>query len=86
MSRRIDEQRYLCVENLWLQIDQWSNEIDCRSQDAVAKSSESYKMLLMGRREMLEILMDYLSENQQDLKEIADRFGLNVKGEETYDE
>lgn len=75
MSRDWREHKYTSTENLWCWIDQQSLDIDTRLM-RLPKSSESYQLFNEGRREMLDALVDYLKENETELGEIADRWGL----------
>jgi hypothetical protein len=81
MSRPWDDpsRKYLNAENLWGKIDELSQQIDQQAEDAPGNSSESYKMFLMGRREMLQRIIDYLYEHEQPLSEIAKIWGLKDK-------
>lgn len=71
--------KFLNAENLWSRIDELSNELDLQAETAPGNSSESYKMFLMGRREMLQRITDYLYENEQSLAEIAEFWGIGDK-------
>lgn len=71
--------KFVNAENLWSRIDELSNELDLQAETAPGNSSESYKMFLMGRREMLQRITDYLYENEQSLAEIAEFWGIGDK-------
>jgi hypothetical protein len=81
MSRSWDDpsRKYLNAEDLWGKIDELSQQIDQQAEDAPGNSSESYKMFLMGRREMLQRIIDHLYEHEQPLSEIAKIMGLKDK-------
>lgn len=71
--------RYLNVEDFWCKIDELSQELDVQAQAEPGNKSESYKMLLMGRREMLDTICKYLMENEESLAELAEFWGIGEK-------
>jgi len=81
MSQPWDDpsRKYLNAQDLWCKIDELSNELDLQAETAPGNSSESYKMFLMGRREMLQRITDYLYENEQSLAKIAEFWGIGDK-------
>jgi hypothetical protein len=76
MSRDWTEHKYCNAENLWLWIDEQSEEIRRRFQDEDYTKSESYKSGLCGRMDMLALLMDWLHENETALAKVAEYWGL----------
>lgn len=78
MSRDWWQRNVLCAENLWFQIDEWAQEIEQLADNPEVKSSESAKMLLFGRREMLNWLTDYLQEHEEEMKNLLELWGLNA--------
>lgn len=81
MSRDWNEHKYCNAENLWFWIDEQAQKVEREMEAAKEAASESYKILLMGRREMLDWIGDWLHENETTLGEIAERWGLGEKGE-----
>jgi hypothetical protein len=81
MSRAWDDpsRKYLNAQDLWVKIDELSAELDQQAESVPGNSSESYKMFLMGRREMLQRITDYLYEHERPLSEIAKIWGLKDK-------
>ena len=79
MSRHWTAHKYCNAESLWEWIDEQAQAVDHKIESAKEAASESYKLLLMGRREMLDNMMDWLHENETTLGEIAVRWGLGEK-------
>ena len=75
MSRDWSEHKYTSVEDLWSWIDEKAQYID-NMLEQYSKSVEPYTMVLMGRREMLDWIGDWLKENEATLGEIAERWSL----------
>lgn len=75
MSRDWSERKYTSVEDLWCWIDEKAQYID-NMLEQYSKSVEPYTMVLMGRREMLDWLGDWLKENEATLGEIAEKWSL----------
>lgn len=68
------EKQYLYAMDLWCQIDQLSHELDIKAQDTIGATSENYKMFLMGQREMLDKISEFLHENQTPLANILEPY------------
>lgn len=81
MSRDWSEHKYTSAENLWCWIDQQAQRLDVQLHDSKHFNAEGVSSLLMGRREMLDWLGDWLKDNETHLGEIAKRWGLGEKGE-----
>lgn len=81
MSRHWTEFKYLCVDNLWSFIDEQSTKLNNLSQEDTIESSELCKLLLLGRREMLSAICDYLHNNEATLQEIVVNLGVLTKDE-----
>ena len=81
MSRDWNEHKYTSAENLWGWIDEQVGKAERNISEAFEWKSDSYRMLAIGRKEMLEKLGDWLHENETALGEIAGRWGLGEKGE-----
>jgi len=82
MSRDWNEHKYTSTQDLWCWIDEQAHEIDSSFEWVKGHGGESYKLLLMGRKEMLDKIADYLHENETTLGEIAKRWGLGVKDDQ----
>lgn len=81
MSRDWNEHKYCSAENLWCWIDEQSSQIDLKLESYKDLCGESYKLLLMGRKEMLDSIASWLHEDEVRLGEIAERWGLGEKDE-----
>ena len=68
------EKEYVEAMELWCQIDQLSHEIEIKGQDQIGATSESYKLFLMGQREMLDKISEFLHENQTPLANILEPY------------
>lgn len=53
--------------------------VDISVTDAEAKTSESIRLILFGRREVLKAMSDWLYENQSDFQEICDSLGYEIR-------
>jgi hypothetical protein len=81
MSREWHEHKYCSAENLWCWIDEQAQQLEHKVEAAKEAATDSYKLLLMGRREMLDWLADWLHENETTLGEVAKTWGLGEKEE-----
>jgi len=79
MSRDWHEHKYCSAENLWCWIDEQSRRLELRFEDAKHYNAENVSTLLMGRREMLDWICDWLHGNETTLGEVAGRWGLGEK-------
>jgi len=77
--------RFIDADVLWMQIDEWAHSLQLKSEFDVAQSSECYKMFLLGKKELLDLLCDFVSEEQKELEDIANTLGIDMK-EKKYDE
>lgn len=79
MSRDWNEHKYCNAENLWSWIDEQGRDLEITMISAKDFQIPQVGALLMGRKEMLDQLCDWLSENETLLGEIAERWGLGEK-------
>lgn len=79
MSRDWHEHKYCNAENLWMWIDERAQQIEREVEAAKEAATESYKLLLMGRKEMLDMVSAWLHENETTLGELAQAWGLGEK-------
>jgi hypothetical protein len=84
MSRDWKEYNYISAEDFWMFIDEIHNTLELRIQSSLGKNSESYKLFLAGKSEMLEQITDFVHENQTSLVDIAEKRYLPLK-EKTND-
>jgi hypothetical protein len=82
MSRDWNEHKYNSSENLWCWIDEEAEKIERSIEDGFRFKSDHYRMLAIGRKEMLEKLGDWLKDNETTLGEIAERWGLGVRDDQ----
>lgn len=71
MGRHWTEHKYISVDNLWSFIDEQISRLDLLGQNDSVESSELCKLLMLGRREMLDAFCAYLSDNETHLREIV---------------
>lgn len=64
MENNMKPDAYFDSQDIWIFIDQLSESLTIKSEDPLAKITESYKMYILGQREMLDRIIDYLAENQ----------------------
>lgn len=76
MGRPWTVREFLNAENLWCFIDEQSTALDTLGQHDSIESSELCKLVLLGRREMLDRIATYLSENQTALRDIVLSYGI----------
>lgn len=79
MSRDWNEHKYCNAENLWCWIDEQAQRLEIKLSDAKYYNAENMSTLLMGRKEMLDWLGDWLHENETTLGDVAKVWGLGVK-------
>jgi hypothetical protein len=79
MSGDWNEAKYVSAQNLWFFIDELANDIDLKTEDKLASSSESYRLLLLGRREMLDRLVEWMNEEEIPLSEILQGMQIGTK-------
>lgn len=70
MSRHWSEHKYLNAQSLWEFIDEQSMRMDILSQHDSVESSELCKLMLLGRREMLDTICTFLSDHEVSLGEL----------------
>lgn len=56
---------YITIEDLWLWIDEQSNLIYRDFDDEGLCKSDHYKMMLVGRKDMIERLIDFIREREE---------------------
>ena len=71
MSRHWSEYKYISTEDLWSFIDEQSQKLDLLATQDTVESSELCKLLIMGRREMIDVIACYLSDNETPLKQVV---------------
>ncbi|CAB4141298.1 hypothetical protein UFOVP410_137 [uncultured Caudovirales phage] len=60
--------KYLHSLDLWCYIDEQTQKLDLLMEDPIAASTEAYKMFVLGQKEMLSRLVDYLHQNEFELE------------------
>ena len=79
MSRDWTEHKYISADDFWMLIDEISNKLELQVQSSLGKKSESYKLFLAGKSEMLERITDFVYENETSLGDIAEKLYLPLK-------
>jgi hypothetical protein len=79
MSRPWHERKYCSADNLWSWIDDQTRQIDQTLESYKDQCGESYKLVLMSRREVVDKLAEWLHESEAPLGEIAQLWGLGEK-------
>jgi hypothetical protein len=70
MSKDWDNHEYVDAVRLWEFVDTLQNSIELHAADEIGKTSECFKMYLLGKRATVEKIADYLSVNELVLKDI----------------
>lgn len=70
MSRHWSEYAYVDAHDLWEFIDQEGQKLDLLSTHDTVESSELCKLLILGRREMLDLFVAFVSQSETKLKTI----------------
>lgn len=68
MSKNWDEYKYIESQKLWQLFDQMQHEIDLDGEDEIGKTSEAFKMFLMGQRQSLKKIVECVHGNEEELK------------------
>lgn len=76
MSKDWNEHKYCNSENLWSWIDDQARRLDIQLNDSKYYNAENVSTLLMGRKEMLDWLGDWLHQNETTLGLIAETWSL----------
>jgi hypothetical protein len=71
--------KYVSSYDLWEAVELLQESFDLLEDDKLAQSSESYKLLMLGRREMVRFFSDLFLETEISLQKIAEVFGLEEK-------
>ncbi len=71
MSRHWSESQYVNAQNFWTFIDEQSSRLDLLAQHDEVESSELCKLLMLGRREMLDAVCTFLHGNEVTLQEVV---------------
>lgn len=74
--------KYISAYDLWEAIELFQEGFDLLEDDKLAQSSEAYKMLMLGRREMVRVFTDLFLDKEISLEKIAENFGLEEKNYE----
>lgn len=82
MSSEWHEKVYVSHDGVLGLIDEYHQEIELKLEEAKDAESESWKVLLLGQREVLRRLSNDLSEWGVNLGHIAQVFGLVPRSEE----
>lgn len=67
------------AEELWAFIDLMQKSLDQSLADPEAKTSESVKLIVFGRREMLKNVAEWLFDNQVGFEDFCDSIGYEIR-------
>lgn len=81
MSRDWEFAKFINIQDFWIMVDETAAEMELKSDDALVKATGPYKMLLLGRREMLDKLIAWAGDNEITLGKIAETWGLGSNEE-----
>lgn len=81
MSRHWSERKFINAESLWTFIDEQSGRLDILVQHDEVESSELCKLLMLGRREMLDAICGFIHEQEATLREIVVDQGVLTEDE-----
>lgn len=68
--------KYVSSYDLWEAVELLQESFDLLEDDKLAQSSESYKLLMLGRREMVRVFSDLFLDKEISLQKIAEELGL----------
>lgn len=71
MSRHWSQKEYISAELFWSFVDEQSSRLEMLIQHDEVESSELCKLLMLGRREMLDAVSGFLHENEVTLEDIV---------------
>lgn len=71
MSRHWSQKEYISAELFWSFVDEQSSRLEMLIQHDEVESSELCKLLILGRREMLDAVSGFLHENEATLEDIV---------------
>lgn len=72
-------EKLIRAEDIWAFIDSMQKSLDQSLCDVEAKSSESVKLMIFGRREMLKNVAEWLFDNQQEFTEYCESIGYEIR-------
>ena len=76
MSRHWSQYNYISADLLWSFVEEYSSRLELLIQHDEVESSELCKLLMLGRREMLDSVSGFLHENEVSLEEIVVDHGI----------
>jgi len=76
MSKDWNEYEYCNSISLWEWIDEVSRDIELKLERAKGVESAEFKLVLLGKQEILDELIKWVHDNECTLGEIAQRWGL----------
>lgn len=71
MSKHWTKHTYVDAQNFWIFIDEESAKLDILSTHQCVETSELCKLMLLGRREMLDNFVTFLSNSEISLRTIV---------------
>lgn len=58
---------YISAHDAWSWVDAMSSNLDLAGEHSIAESSELAKLVLFGKREMLDAIIEFLGEHERTL-------------------
>lgn len=71
MSRHWSQYNYISADLFWSFVEEYSSRLELLIQHDEVESSELCKLLMLGRREMLDAVSGFLHENEVTLEDIV---------------
>jgi len=81
MSRDWTEYEYTSSDNLWEFIDLQIARIELQQEEGFITSSEACKLILFGKKEMLDAFATLVHEHSKRLKEIVNDHSIHLSEE-----
>lgn len=81
MSRHWTHYEYVDAQTTWEFIDLQIARLEIQQEEGFISSSEACKLILFGKKEMLDALATFIHEHSKRLKEIVDEHNISLAEE-----
>jgi hypothetical protein len=78
MSRPITDKEIILVDSMWEEIDEMAQAIEEAGASEIAQKKPAYLSLLLGRKEMLDMMGDWLKKNSFILRDLLEKHGHDI--------
>jgi hypothetical protein len=78
MSRPITDKEIILVDSMWEEIDEIAQAIEEAGASEIAQKNPAYLSLLLGRKEMLDMMGDWLKKNSFILRDLLEKHGYDI--------